>query len=248
MSFSKKSNSLFVLLLLIIALAIVIVSFLSVKLNLGKKATGSGVVRVSVGNVSGRSLAPSGTLAFDVNLTSTQLKQVRVAGVDLSFNANVFSVQSVTCSNNFPSTAKATSSGNKITLSCFRPAGAAFTLNSNQASILGTVRLQVKSGAPGGTTNISFSRIKIPEAGSSTDISDGGTGISVTISGSGQCSLKSSGDANCDGRIDIKDFYVWRREFLSRSGFSSDFNQSGTVDVRDFMLWRGGFLNSLSVN
>ena len=85
-------NGLIVLLLLIIALAIVVVSFLSVKVNVNKKATGSGVVRVSIGNVSGRSLAPSGALSFDVNLTSTQLKQVRVAGIDLSFNTNVFSV------------------------------------------------------------------------------------------------------------------------------------------------------------
>lgn len=246
MPLSKKINSLLILLLLIIALVIVVVSFLNAKVNFSKKAAGNGIVRLTIVNQSGSSLNAGDVLSFSVNLTTTQLKQVRVAGADLNFDPNVFTVVSVTCGSNFPSTAKATASSNKILLSCFRPAGAAFTLNPNQAEILGTVRLQVKSTAPGGSTSISFSRTKIPEAGNSADISDGGTGISVTISGDGgQCPLKTSGDANCDGRINIGDFNDWRREFLYHTGLSSDFNQNSTVEIRDFTAWRTGFLNSL---
>lgn len=246
MPLSKKINVLLILLLLIIALVIVVVSFLNAKVNFSKKAAGSGVIRLTIANQSGASLNAGEVLSLNVNLTSTQLKQVRVAGTDLSFDQNVFTVASVTCGSIFPSTARATSSGNKIYLSCFRPAGAAFSLAANQTSILGTVRLQVKSGAPGGSTNISFSRTKIPEAGNSADISDGGTGVSVNISGGGgQCPLKGSGDADCNQIINITDFNIWRGEFLYHTGLSSDFNQNGTVEIRDFTAWRTGFLNSL---
>lgn len=239
----EKSNNLLILLLLIIALVIVFVSFLNVKVNLNKKASGSGVIRLSINNPRGTSIKSGDTFSIDINLASTWLKQVRVAGADLSFDLNVFSIQSVTCNNNFPLTAKAVSLGNKISLSCFRPAGAAFALNPNQAAILGTIGLRVKESAPSGNTVISFSRTKIPEAGTSLDISDSGSAITYSVSGGGQCSLKNTGDANCDNRVDIKDFFVWRREFLSGgSTKNSDFNQDGFVNVRDFNVWRRGFL------
>lgn len=75
--------------------------------------------------------------------------------------------------------------------------------------------------------NISFSNI-IP---SPTIISD--------------CSLKTNGDANCDGSVDEEDFIIWRCEFIGKNKCSSpiseknaDFDTSQNVDMVDFEIWR----------
>ena len=58
-------------------------------------------------------------------------------------------------------------------------------------------------------------------------------------------STKSKGDANCDGKIDIKDFYVWKEEFIleSKGETKSDFNNDKQITIEDFSIWRDGFLN-----
>lgn len=53
------------------------------------------------------------------------------------------------------------------------------------------------------------------------------------------CPLKSSGDANCDGRIDDADFVIIQNEIAgSDSGLSGDLDGSGKVDLIDYEIWR----------
>lgn len=61
------------------------------------------------------------------------------------------------------------------------------------------------------------------------------------------CSLKNQGDANCDGKINILDFNLWKNEFLSEleektTKRDSDFNKDNLVTILDFNIWRTGFL------
>jgi len=61
-------------------------------------------------------------------------------------------------------------------------------------------------------------------------------------------SLKSKGDANCDGIIDIVDRSIWSAEFLTDGGnltkknnWLSDFNCDGYVNVIDRSIWSYNF-------
>jgi len=66
---------------------------------------------------------------------------------------------------------------------------------------------------------------------------------SSTPSPTPACSLKSRGDADCNGIINILDFEVWRREFLGiDTTTKADFDSSGGVTILDFEIWRRGFL------
>ncbi|HLL60882.1 MAG TPA: hypothetical protein VK338_04150 [Candidatus Nitrosocosmicus sp.] len=56
-----------------------------------------------------------------------------------------------------------------------------------------------------------------------------------------QCSQKSRGDANCDGRITITDFEIWRSEFMTQRGMRADFNNDRRVSITDFEIWRNSF-------
>lgn len=49
------------------------------------------------------------------------------------------------------------------------------------------------------------------------------------------------GDANGDGRVDLLDFTIWKREFLGEAGSKSDFNRDSRIDLADFMIWKRGF-------
>lgn len=51
------------------------------------------------------------------------------------------------------------------------------------------------------------------------------------------CDL-SHGDANCDGKIDLIDFNLWRQQFTTTVISSADFNSDGKVDLVDFNIWR----------
>jgi len=60
--------------------------------------------------------------------------------------------------------------------------------------------------------------------------------------------LKSKGDANCDGRIDVLDRSIWSSEFLvsgtsqiKKSTWLSDFNCDGYVDIVDRTIWSSNF-------
>ncbi|MEN9328194.1 MAG: hypothetical protein RI947_1002 [Candidatus Parcubacteria bacterium] len=58
------------------------------------------------------------------------------------------------------------------------------------------------------------------------------------------CELGASGDANCDGAVDISDFEVFRSEFLHiLQTTNSDFDNDGTITITDFETWRRGYNN-----
>ncbi len=85
------------------------------------------------------------------------------------------------------------------------------------------------------------SRNRINE-NSSEDISGekvGAGGICVKID---DCRLKVCGDANCDGKIDIKDRLVWFKERFGSSR-SSDFNQDNRIDMKDYSIITSGIQN-----
>jgi hypothetical protein len=63
------------------------------------------------------------------------------------------------------------------------------------------------------------------------------------------CVLKASGDADCNGQVDLNDFQIFRTEFnLARSGTldittaKANFNSDNTVDLLDFTIFRKGYL------
>ncbi|HVZ67573.1 MAG TPA: dockerin type I repeat-containing protein [Patescibacteria group bacterium] len=67
------------------------------------------------------------------------------------------------------------------------------------------------------------------------------------------CALKSKGDANCDGKVNIIDFNSWRDNYLLGSNptatppssfLVADFNGDGAVNILDFNIWRDGFLST----
>jgi len=58
------------------------------------------------------------------------------------------------------------------------------------------------------------------------------------------CARKTEGDADCNGRIDIIDFEIWRRELLGvDTTLKADFDGIGGVTILDFEIWRRGFLS-----
>ena len=61
------------------------------------------------------------------------------------------------------------------------------------------------------------------------------------------CPLHSAGDANCDGRITLTDFTIWKNQFLgSDTGTTADFNSDGRITITDFTIWRNSFLSGAS--
>ncbi|HVT00966.1 MAG TPA: dockerin type I repeat-containing protein [Patescibacteria group bacterium] len=76
---------------------------------------------------------------------------------------------------------------------------------------------------------------------------------SITPTSTQSCALKSKGDANCDGKVNILDFNSWRDNYLLGSNpnatpppsfLVADFNGDGGVNILDFNIWRDGFLNT----
>jgi hypothetical protein len=56
------------------------------------------------------------------------------------------------------------------------------------------------------------------------------------------CSLKSQGDADCNGIINLNDFEIFRKEFnKTLQTLTSDFNNNGAVTLSDFEIWRSHF-------
>lgn len=57
--------------------------------------------------------------------------------------------------------------------------------------------------------------------------------------------LKSNGDANCDGKINITDFNIWRDEFKKYlTSSTADFNKDGRITIVDFNILRDGLKNT----
>ncbi len=56
------------------------------------------------------------------------------------------------------------------------------------------------------------------------------------------CSLKPSGDANCDGLINLNDFERFRQEYTGLlASKTSDFNADAKISLMDFEVWRRNF-------
>ena len=54
--------------------------------------------------------------------------------------------------------------------------------------------------------------------------------------------MKDKGDADCNGKIDLIDFEIWRKEFTGEvDSKTSDFNSDGKIDLIDFEIWRKSF-------
>lgn len=53
------------------------------------------------------------------------------------------------------------------------------------------------------------------------------------------CLLKPQGDADCDDKIDDKDYALWRAEYLNiRDQKLADFNRDNQVTLEDYEIWR----------
>jgi hypothetical protein len=56
------------------------------------------------------------------------------------------------------------------------------------------------------------------------------------------CSTRATGDALCDGVIDLADYELFRREFVQiDTQLDADFNADGVVNLIDFEIWRRNF-------
>ena len=59
------------------------------------------------------------------------------------------------------------------------------------------------------------------------------------------CPTLSVGDADCSGKTDLRDYEIWRREYLKlETTTKADFNGIGGVDLVDFELWRRAYLSA----
>lgn len=58
------------------------------------------------------------------------------------------------------------------------------------------------------------------------------------------CPLKSQGDADCNSKIDIVDFEIWRKEasgLITSTNANFNFTVDSAVNIIDFEIWRKGF-------
>jgi hypothetical protein len=67
----------------------------------------------------------------------------------------------------------------------------------------------------------------------------------MTVSGgSSSCSLKSVGDADCNGTVNITDFEIFRKEFTGTLNTkTADFNADNVVSIIDFEILRKKLMN-----
>jgi hypothetical protein len=67
------------------------------------------------------------------------------------------------------------------------------------------------------------------------------------------CPKKSSGDADCNGNVDLADFQKFRDEYIKQrngqldiNAATSDFTGDKSVDLSDFVAFRQGYINGLT--
>lgn len=66
------------------------------------------------------------------------------------------------------------------------------------------------------------------------------TSLSPTVI-SNSCSLKPSGDSDCNDKVDLIDFEIWRQEYYKQKATKkADFNNDGKVDDDDLEIWKKG--------
>lgn len=79
----------------------------------------------------------------------------------------------------------------------------------------------------------------LPNGSSSTGIHDIDVFIETTIQPLELCVEKISGDATCNGDINLTDFQVWRTEMAENKPTKhADFNNDGSTSLADFEIWR----------
>lgn len=208
------------------------------------RATGTGEITVSL-IPSSSLLQKSSSLTVTVDLTNIRstVKTINVAGVDLRYDPNFFTISNLSCGNILSAAAKNEIAANAVYLTCFIPGGtSAFSLDSGATITLGSFDLSPqKNAAPNTASRVNFLRTNIPDTLTGMDASDGGTGGEYTIVFSSHCSRKTQGDANCDDLVDLVDFELWRREFTGTVATNrANFNPAtdNVVDLADFELWR----------
>ncbi len=56
------------------------------------------------------------------------------------------------------------------------------------------------------------------------------------------CNLKSSGDADCNGTVNLVDFEIFRKEYSgTQNTKEADFDKDNSVSIIDFEIWRKGY-------
>jgi len=73
------------------------------------------------------------------------------------------------------------------------------------------------------------------------------TPIKPTSTPNPLCPKKSWGDADCNGKININDFGIWKDEFINKNGLRADFDGKNGVTIIDFGIWKVGFLSRPNV-
>ena len=65
---------------------------------------------------------------------------------------------------------------------------------------------------------------------------------SIAISTVSNCPQKIIGDADCDGKISLKDFEIWRKVSIGiLTTKTADFNLDNIVNYADYIIWKQNF-------
>jgi len=66
--------------------------------------------------------------------------------------------------------------------------------------------------------------------------------ITIATTTMNPCPLKNTGDADCDRKISMADFELWRKESTgSLITKVSDFNSDGAININDYNIWKLNF-------
>ena len=63
------------------------------------------------------------------------------------------------------------------------------------------------------------------------------------------CLYQCYGDANCDGKVDLLDFTIFKNSYLGVTGYDpcADFNHDGIVDLLDFTIFKNVYLGIVAI-
>jgi len=50
------------------------------------------------------------------------------------------------------------------------------------------------------------------------------------------------GNANCDDKVDLLDFGMWKQDYVAGTNDLADFNCDGIVDLMDFGIWKASYI------
>lgn len=125
-------------------------------------------------------------LTVKMENSTSQSKTIRVADLDLGFDSSVFTFvnDSVNCNGPLPIKlmGEVSTAGNKISILCIKSVGSeSTTIAAGQTVDVASFRLQVKSNAPLGNSEVSFARTNLPDVSTEADLADAGTKAVYTI-------------------------------------------------------------------